>query len=75
MDPLLYLTYVGNQRVYSIALPNMCISGLEKWVGLGVQVYRNPADTHLPLVKSAYQKLIFLFLNQNICCGYSNKPF
>ena len=23
------------------------------------------------LVKSAYQQLIFLFLNQNICCGYS----
>ena len=22
------------------------------------------------LVKSAYQKMIFLFLNQNICCGY-----
>ena len=21
------------------------------------------------LVKSAYQKIIFLFLNQNICCG------
>ena len=26
------------------------------------------------LVKSVYQKLIFLFLNQNICCGYSKEP-
>ena len=25
-------------------------------------------------VKSAYQKIIFLFLNQNICCGYSQEP-
>ena len=25
-------------------------------------------------VKSAYQKVIFLFLNQNICCGYSKEP-
>ena len=28
----------------------------------------------MPLVKSAYQKIIFLFLNQNICCGYSKEP-
>ena len=27
-----------------------------------------------PLVKSAYQKIIFLSNNQNICCGYSNEP-
>ena len=26
------------------------------------------------LVKSAYQKLICLFLNQNICYGYSKEP-
>ena len=26
------------------------------------------------LVKSAYQKIIFLFLNQNICYGYSKEP-
>ena len=25
------------------------------------------------LAKSAYQKVIFLFLNQNICCGYSKE--
>ena len=23
---------------------------------------------------SVYQKIIFLFLNQNICCGYSKEP-
>ena len=28
-----------------------------------------------PLVKSAYQKIIYLFLNQNICCGCSKEPF
>ena len=27
-----------------------------------------------PLVKRVYQKIIFLFLNQNICCGYSKEP-
>ena len=28
------------------------------------------------LIKSAYQKqIIFLFLNQNICCGYSKEPY
>ena len=26
------------------------------------------------LIKSAYQKLDFLFLNQNMCCGYSKDP-
>ena len=26
------------------------------------------------LVKSAYQNIIFLFLNLNICCGYSKEP-
>ena len=25
-------------------------------------------------VKKAYQKLICLFLKQNICCGYSKEP-
>ena len=27
------------------------------------------------IVKSACQKIIFLFLNQNICCGYSLRQF
>ena len=27
-----------------------------------------------PLVKSAYPKIFFLFLIQNICCGYSKEP-
>ena len=27
-----------------------------------------------PLVKSVHQKIIFLFLNQKICCGYSKVP-
>ena len=27
-----------------------------------------------PPDKSAYWKIIFLFLNQNICCGYSKEP-
>ena len=26
-----------------------------------------------PLVESVYQKNSFLFLNQNMCCGYSNE--
>ena len=28
----------------------------------------------LKLSKSAYQNIIFLLLNQNICCGYSKEP-
>ena len=36
-------------------------------------VYKN-IQHGKPLVKSAYQKIIFLFLNQNICCGYSKEP-
>ena len=28
-----------------------------------------------PLIKSVYQNIIFLFRNQNICCGYSKEPF
>ena len=27
-----------------------------------------------PVVKSAYQKIFFLFSNQNICCGYLKEP-
>ena len=27
-----------------------------------------------PLVKGAYQKIVFLFLNQNVSCGYSKEP-
>ena len=27
-----------------------------------------------PSVKSLYQNTIFLFFNQNICCGYSKEP-
>ena len=28
----------------------------------------------MPLDKKAWSKIIFLFLNQNICCGYSKEP-
>ena len=30
---------------------------------------------HRTLVKVRNENLIFLFLNQNICCGYSKEPF
>ena len=29
---------------------------------------------YIPPDKSAYLKIIFLFFNQNICCGYSKEP-
>ena len=36
--------------------------------------YNNCIATYRPLVKSAYQiNVFFLFLNQNICCGYSKE--
>ena len=31
-------------------------------------------DLYRTLDKSAYQKLFFLILIQNICCGYSKEP-
>ena len=34
-------------------------------------------ETHIisrPPDKGVYRKIIFLFLNQNICCGYSKEP-
>ena len=27
-----------------------------------------------PLVESVYQEIIYLFLNQNVCCGCSKEP-
>ena len=32
------------------------------------------SESFRPIVKTAYSKLFFLFLNQNICCGYSKEP-
>ena len=31
-------------------------------------------DLARPAFKSVYLKIIFLFLNQNRCCGYSKEP-
>ena len=31
--------------------------------------FSHAIGSYRTLVKSAYQKIIFLFLNQNICCG------
>ena len=40
-----------------------------------IQIFQSVIpDMVRPLVKSAYQKNYFLFLNQNICCGYSKEP-
>ena len=42
-----------------------------------IQLAAKPSREHVTiwtLVKSAYQKIFFLFLNQNICCGYSKEP-
>ena len=35
---------------------------------------KNINHCNRPLVKSVSQQNIFLFLNQNICCGYSKEP-
>ena len=57
--------------------------GYSKEFHVGVGVSRgsvlNPCFfiiIHMPLVtcKSALLKFFFLFLNQNICCGYSKEP-
>ena len=39
-----------------------------------VSDYDSDSKLIRPLVKSAYQKIIFLSINQNICCWYSNEP-
>ena len=43
---------------------------------LSQSVPEKPETNNLtrPTDKSAYQKIIFLFLNQNRCCGYSKEP-
>ena len=40
----------------------------------GVKVYF-PNCPRLHLVKTAYHKIFFLFLKQNICCVYSKEPY
>ena len=38
-----------------------------------IKTVRGPLNDR-PLVKSAYSKISFLILNQNICYGYSKEP-
>ena len=38
------------------------------------QILYNKSLVDQAFVKNAYQKIIFLFLNQNICCGYLKEP-
>ena len=47
------------------------------WLKATVCLWQGPSlSTIRPPDKRAYQKIIFfLFLNQNICCGYSKEPF
>ena len=47
---------------------NQCRSDVEPYL---VQIVCKGYRT---FVKSAYQKLIFLVLNQNLCCGHSKEP-
>ena len=48
-----------------------------KWSQHKIQILQ--ARIHEPLsslqIRVCNQKLILLFLNQNICCGYSKEPF
>ena len=37
-------------------------------------VLKQKINYNRPLVKIELQKIFFLFLNQNICCGYSKEP-
>ena len=36
-------------------------------------LHQKPADLNRPLVKNMYQKIIFSFLNHNMCYGCSNE--
>ena len=57
----------------------MLIAGILKInrikIGEESSIYEYPASQELlyVLMKSVYQKKI-VFLNQNICCGYSKEP-
>ena len=37
-------------------------------------IYSPISSWYKPLDKCAYSKIMFLFLNENICCGYSKEP-
>ena len=39
-----------------------------------MEKFKTDLQVNRPLVKSVYQKIIFLFLNQYICCEYSKEP-
>ena len=47
---------------------------LQGFAGPKITTYILLLNIFRTLVKSAYQKLIFLFLIKNICCGYSKEP-
>ena len=34
----------------------------------------NVEQQYRPLVKHAYQIFFFVFINQNVCCGYAKEP-
>ena len=35
--------------------------------------FKVKTDSQVYLIRPVYKKLIFLFLNQNICCGYTKE--
>ena len=69
---MIYLDSYQSDQVYlyiSIVSVQLCdaVQTIISWKTI------SSAIVFRTLVKSAYPKIIFLFLNQNICCGYSKE--
>ena len=64
-----------NFDVKSIFFPHFGQGPFPKIAGKGPDLFGDnfKDGSFRPLVKSAYQKIFFLFLNQNLCCGYSKE--
>ena len=64
------------QHAFFEAVPGKCF--IKRHSPSILYIYGTNTDflsiTYRTLDKRAYQKIIFLFLNQNICCGYSKEP-
>ena len=59
---------------FNIGISMRNIQVCRKWFLLRKCITRSQYKSMFrPLLKSAVQKIIFLFLNQNICCGYSKE--
>ena len=69
-------------QIFMGVLRQKCVATVPAYNGTPSYTYaqyyndfiKNSSKYNRPQDKSAYLKIIFLFVNQNICCGYSKEP-